>query len=71
VRNIAHRPRVIDGVGDAVLAVDAVREDVPGDQVEVDVPILRVLHDTPPERDLLVDRETPEHLDASEHRRRG
>ena len=62
--------RIVDGVGDAVLAVDAVGEDVPRHDVELDVAILRVLHHAAPEVDLLFDGELLDDFLVGEHRRR-
>ena len=63
---------IIVVIGDAVLAVGAVDEDVPRDNAEVDVAVFGVAHHLPPERDLLVNRhlldrfETAENLGAVE-----
>ena len=59
--HLAHaRAEVVDGHADcrcasrdAVLAAGAVGVDVPGEDVERDVAIVRVLHHAPPESDLL------------------
>ncbi len=46
---------VVDAVRDSVFAVGSVDENVPSDEVEVDVAILCVLHDLSPESDFFID----------------
>jgi len=55
-----------DAVRDAVFAAGAVDEDVPGDEVEVDVAILCVLHYLSPEGDFFIDSHFPDGFEVVE-----
>ena len=54
---VVARGGIVEGVGDAVLAVRAVGEDVPSEPIHLDAAIVRVVHHRTPERDLVIDRD--------------
>ena len=58
---------VIEVVGDAVLAACAVGEDVPGEPIDFDAAIMRMVHDRTPERGLFVDGDAFHDLVAFQH----
>ncbi len=51
---VVNRSGVIDIVGDSILAVGPIVENVPGNKVEFDITALGITHHLPPECDLLV-----------------
>ena len=53
---VSHGLRIVSVLRESVLALGAPDEDIPGEPVNVDTAILRVLHDLSPEADLVVDR---------------
>ena len=42
-------------------------EDVPGEEIDFDAPVMSVLHDIPPEFDLFVDADRPDGFEGVEH----
>ena len=53
---VSHGFRIVSVLRETVSALRAPDEDVPGEPVNVDTAVFRVLHDLAPEADLVVDR---------------